>query len=197
MVWDGSGWAGRDPQRSPGPTRQQGAGPSQVEEVLRAPSRLSWEVSRAGARPTSVGNVLQRFACRLVAACCLPCTEREPPLVWFEASPRCGVAAGPLTKSSAIFLVSPLEVLKGGSKVSAGPSLLQAEEAHLSEPFLAGEALQGSDGVCGPAVDALQEVRGLPVARPPELRISWWKAGRGVGTVEETGRHGGSGDAGC
>ncbi|KAK4830182.1 hypothetical protein QYF61_008973 [Mycteria americana] len=60
-------------------------------------------------------------------------------------------------------------VLKGCSKVSLEPSLLQAEQAQLSQPFLIREVLQPSDHFCGPALDPLQQVCVFPVLRTPEL----------------------------
>ena len=47
------------------------------------------------------------------------------------------------------FLVGLLQVLKGCYKVSPQPSLLQAEQPQLSQPFLIGEVLQPSDHLCG------------------------------------------------
>jgi len=49
----------------------------------------------------------------------------------------------PCKKSS--FLVGPFQVLEGCSKVSLDPSLLQAEQPQLSQPFLTVEVFQPSD----------------------------------------------------
>jgi len=43
------------------------------------------------------------------------------------------------------------------------PSLLQAEESHLSQPVLVGEVLQPSDCLYGPPLDLLQQLSVLLV----------------------------------
>ena len=45
------------------------------------------------------------------------------------------VATGPIKKPVPVFLTSPLQVLKGHNEVSPQPSLLQAEQPQLSQPF--------------------------------------------------------------
>jgi len=57
-----------------------------------------------------------------------------------------------------IFLISPLQVLEGCNKVSTEPSLLQAEQPQLSQPFPLGEVLQPSHHFCGPPLDLPQQV---------------------------------------
>lgn len=42
--------------------------------------------------------------------------------------------------------------------VSLEPSLLQAEQPHLSQPVLIGEMLQPSDHPCGPPLDSIQQI---------------------------------------
>jgi len=49
------------------------------------------------------------------------------------------------------------------------PSLLQAEQHQLSQPFLKGELLQPSDQFCGPALDLLQQLHVFPALTAPEL----------------------------
>ena len=51
------------------------------------------------------------------------------------------------------------------------PSLLQAEQPQLSQPFLIGEVLHLSDHFCGPPLDPLQQVHVFPVLRGPELDV--------------------------
>ena len=58
-------------------------------------------------------------------------------------------------KCLSIFLISPLYVLKGHNEVSPEPSLLQAEQLQLSQPFFAGEAFQPSGHFHGPPLDSL------------------------------------------
>ncbi|KAK4831083.1 hypothetical protein QYF61_015281 [Mycteria americana] len=60
-------------------------------------------------------------------------------------------------------------ILKGCNKVSPEPSLLQAEQPQLSQPFLIGDVFHPSDHFCGPPLDPLQQVHVFPVLRAPEL----------------------------
>jgi len=53
--------------------------------------------------------------------------------------------------------------------VSLEPSLLQAEQPQLSQPFLLAEMSQPSDHFCGPLLALLQQVHVSPVLRAPEL----------------------------
>ncbi|KAK4832884.1 hypothetical protein QYF61_026434 [Mycteria americana] len=64
------------------------------------------------------------------------------------------------------FLIS---ILKGCNEVSPEPSLLQAEQPQLSQPFLTGEVFHSSDHFCGPPLDLLQQDHGFPVLRAPEM----------------------------
>jgi len=54
-----------------------------------------------------------------------------------------------LVKKTLIFLLSPLSKLKGHKKVSLKPSLLQAEQPQLSQPFLPAEGFQPLDHCWG------------------------------------------------
>ena len=62
-----------------------------------------------------------------------------------------------------------LQVLEGHYKVSPEPSVLQAEQPQLFQPFLIAEVFHPSDHFCGPPLDPLQQVHGFPVLRTPEL----------------------------
>ena len=68
-----------------------------------------------------------------------------------------------------IFLINPLSVLEGPKKVSLEPSLLQAEQPQLSQPFLIGEVFQPSYHFCGPSLDPLQQLHIFPMLRALEL----------------------------
>ena len=68
-----------------------------------------------------------------------------------------------------ILLISPLYKLRGHNKVSPQPSLLQAEQPKLSQPFLIEEVFQPSDHFHGPPLDLLKQVHVFPVLRAPEL----------------------------
>ncbi|KAK4818643.1 hypothetical protein QYF61_016614 [Mycteria americana] len=100
--------------------------------LLRAPSNLALNVSRDGASTTSLGDLLQGFT-----------------TLTFQTITPCPIATGRAKKPVPIFLISPLEVLKGHDKVSLEPSLLQAEHPQLSQPVFIGEVLQPSDHFCG------------------------------------------------
>ena len=52
--------------------------------------------------------------------------------------------------------VALFQVLEGCYKVSPQPSLLQAEQPQIPQPFLIAEVLQPSDHFCGPPLDLFQ-----------------------------------------
>ena len=86
----------------------------------------------------------------------------------FKAITPCPTTTCPRKKSLSSFLVRPLQLLKGCSKVSPQPSLLLAEQ-----PFRIGEVLQPSDHLCGPPLDPLQQVHVFLVLRAPELEAGF------------------------
>jgi len=57
------------------------------------------------------------------------------------------------------------------------PSLLQAEQALISQPFLTGEVFHPVDHFCGPPLDLLQEVHVFPVLRVPGWVSPEWSRG--------------------
>lgn len=65
--------------------------------------------------------------------------------------------------------MGPLWVLEGCSKVSVEPSLLQAEEAQLSQPLFIGEVLQPFECLDGSLLDSVQQVHILLMEGAPEL----------------------------
>ena len=81
----------------------------------------------------------------------------------------CPITTCPCKKSLSSSLLGPLQVLKDCSKVSQEPSLLQAEQPQLPQPFLIGDMFHPSDNFCGPALDLFQQVHVCPVLRAPEL----------------------------
>lgn len=110
---------------------------------------------------------------------CLACVGCESPLCRFKGVAPCPVAPGPTEKRARVFLISPLEVLKGRTKVWPEPSLLGAEHRRRSQPVLIGEAFGASDdGVCGPGVERLGQVRVVLAPRPAELMAIWCEGGR-------------------
>ncbi|KAK4827142.1 LOW QUALITY PROTEIN: hypothetical protein QYF61_014736 [Mycteria americana] len=64
---------------------------------------------------------------------------------------------------------SPLQVLEGCYKVSPELSLLQAEQAQLSQPVFIEEVLQPSDHLHGPPLDLLPQVHVLLTLGAPDL----------------------------
>ena len=68
-----------------------------------------------------------------------------------------------------LLLISSLQVLKGCSEVSLEPSLLQAKQAQIPQPFFTGEVLQPSDHLCGHPLDLLQQLCILPALGAPDL----------------------------
>ncbi|KAK4827689.1 hypothetical protein QYF61_020823 [Mycteria americana] len=83
----------------------------------------------------------------------------------------------PCTKSLSSFLAGPLQVLEGCYKVSPELSLLQAEQAQLSQPVFIGEVLQPSDHLHGPPLDLLPQVQVLLLLGAPDLNavLQGWR----------------------
>ncbi|KAM9644853.1 uncharacterized protein ACIBXB_013062 [Morphnus guianensis] len=102
----------------------------------------------------------------------LPYVQSKSTLFQFKPVTPYPVTTGPGKKSVSIFLISPFYILKGCSKVSLEPSLLQAEQPQLSQPVLTGEVFHPSDHFCGPPLDPLQEAHVFPVLRTPELEAA-------------------------
>ena len=91
-------------------------------------------------------------------------TSSKPTLFPFGSILPCPVLACPCPKSLFSFLVGCRQVLEGHSSVEPKPKcLLPAEQAQLSQPFLAGEVLQRSLNLGVPRPHLLQPVRVLAV----------------------------------
>ena len=65
----------------------------------------------------------------------------------FETISPCPIPSYPL-QSVPYFLTAPFQVLKGRSQVTLKPSLLQAEQPHLSQPVLIGKVFHPLDHFC-------------------------------------------------
>jgi len=63
-------------------------------------------------------------------------------LFYFKAIPLCPIIIYPCKKSVSLLLISSLQVLGSRNEISPEPSLLQAEQNQLPQPFLIGEVLQ-------------------------------------------------------
>ncbi|KAK4826030.1 hypothetical protein QYF61_003851 [Mycteria americana] len=124
--------------------------------LLRAPSNLTLNVSRDGASTTSLANLLQCFTTLIVKTFFLISSLNLPS---FSSKPL------PLV----LLQQALLKILKGPNKVSPEPSLLQAEQPQLSQPFFIGEMFHPLDHLCGPPLDPIQQVCVFPVLRAPEL----------------------------
>ncbi|KAK4810366.1 hypothetical protein QYF61_019285 [Mycteria americana] len=121
--------------------------------LLGALSSLSLNVSRDGAPTTSRGNLFQCFTTLIVKKFFLISTLNLPS---FSLKPL------PL-------VLSQQALLKSCNKVSTEPSLLQAEQPQLSQPFFIGEVFHPSGHLRGPPLDPLQQICVFPVLRTPEL----------------------------
>ena len=86
-----------------------------------------------------------------------------------EAISLCSVTTDSAKESIHFFSVAPFQILKGHYQVTSELSLLQAEQLHLSQPFLIGELFHPLDHFCGPPLDMLQQVRVSPVLLTPHL----------------------------
>jgi len=71
----------------------------------------------------------------------LPCIQSKSTLFQFKTIVLCPITTGLHKKYLSVFHISPLDILKGCNKVSPEPSLLQAEQAQLSQNFFTGESL--------------------------------------------------------
>ncbi|KAK4817094.1 hypothetical protein QYF61_027925 [Mycteria americana] len=93
----------------------------------------------------------------------------ESTIFYFKTITPCLITTDPTKNSVPFFLISPLQVLKGRNKVSPEPSLLQAKQPQVSQPFLMGEVFHPSDYFCSLPLDPLQQVHVFPVLGTPEL----------------------------
>ena len=71
----------------------------------------------------------------------LPHVQTELPLLQFVPVAPCPVAGHHWKESGPILLTPTLQIFRSISKVPSQPSLLQAEQAQLPQPFLIGEML--------------------------------------------------------
>jgi len=85
-----------------------------------------------------------------------------------KAITPCPITTRPCKKSLSSVLAGPPQVLYGCYKISSEPSLLQAEQPQLFQPFLIGEIFQPSD-LSGLPLDLLQQVHVFPVLRALQL----------------------------
>jgi len=99
-----------------------------------------WNVSRDGASTASLGNLCQ---------CPITLTVKSFFLISSRNLPSFSLNPLLLVLPQQGLLKSPLYVLQGRNKISSEPSLFQAEQSQLCQPFLIGEVIQPSDHFCG------------------------------------------------
>ncbi|KAK4816215.1 hypothetical protein QYF61_013453, partial [Mycteria americana] len=100
--------------------------------LLKALSNLNFNTSNDGAPTASLGNLSHCLTTRVLKKFFRMSSLNLPS---FTLKPL------PLVLSLQAPIESPLCILKGCNKVSLEPSLLQAEQPQLSQPFFTGESL--------------------------------------------------------
>ena len=83
------------------------------------------------------------------------CSDGISVLEFVPVAP-CPVAGHHWKESGPILLTPTLKIYMGIYKVPSQPSLLQAEQAQLPQPFLTGEMLQSPHHPCSTPLDSLQ-----------------------------------------
>ena len=86
----------------------------------------------------------------------LPHVQLELPVLQFVPIAPCPVAGHRWKESGPILLTPTLEIFISIYKVPSQPSLLQAKQAQLPQPFLIGEMLQSPHRPHSPPLDSLQ-----------------------------------------
>jgi len=143
------GWKGPLWVTQPNPLPKQG----HPEQSAQHRGQGGWNISREGDSPTLWAAWARAPSPQREEV--LPRLQLELPLPQFVPVAPCPVA-GHHCKESGPILLTPLQILIGISKVPSQPSLLQAEQAQLPQPLLAGEMLQSPPHPPSPALDSLQ-----------------------------------------
>ena len=86
----------------------------------------------------------------------LPHIQTELPLLQFVPIAPCPVAGHHWKESGPILLTPTLKIPISIYEVPSQPSLLQAEQAQLPQPFVVGEMLQSPHHPHSPPLDSLQ-----------------------------------------
>ena len=110
----------------------------QLHQVLRALSSLTLSVSSDGTLTTSLGNLCQCLT-TLIVKSFFPYIQPEVPLFYPNCFPLSYHHRLCLRVCPLLSYKPPLQIMKGCSQVSPEPSILQAEQPHLSQPILIGE----------------------------------------------------------
>lgn len=119
-----------------------------ISNFFRSPSDLTGNVPRDVASATTLGHLFQCFTTLIVKSFFL-ITYTNLPCFSLKLLPL-GLLLQVLLKSfTPFFIKESLKYCK--YKVSLEPSLFQAEQCQLSQPFLIVKVLQISDHFCGPS----------------------------------------------
>ena len=142
---------GRDLCGSPGPTSCR----SRVTQsrLHRTASRRVLNISRHGDSTASLGSL---FLSHPHSKEGFPRVQTELPVLQFVPVAPCPVTGHHWKESGPVLLTPTLQIFTGISKVPSQPSLLQAEQAQLPQPFLVGEMLQSPHHPRSPPLDSLQ-----------------------------------------
>jgi len=122
--------------------------------LSRAPSNMTLNVSRDGALTASLGSLCQCLTILWVKNF-FPTSNLN--FSYFSLKPFS------LVLSLSNHVKSSLQVLGCFNEFSSEPSLLQAKQAQLPQPFFTGEMLLTPDHLPGPPLDQLQQLHILPV----------------------------------
>ena len=116
--------------------------------LLRAPSNLVLNTAREGPATASVAYLGQGLTTLRVKNFFFIFSLTSPS---FSLKPLHPLSYHSMPVQEVPLQLSrrPLQELKGCSKVSPQPSLLQAEQPQLSQPFLTAEGFHCSDHCCG------------------------------------------------
>ena len=161
---------GRDLWRSPGPTSCSSW--ATYNKLPRTMSRCFFRISKEGNSKASLGKPCQCLVTLPVKA--FPDVQGEPPVFQFVP-----IASGPLTephcKEPGSVLFAPyFQVFIYMNMIPPTPSLLQAEQSQLSQPFLIGELLQSLNHACGSLWDSLQYAHISLLLGSPEMVTRLW-----------------------
>ena len=141
---NGLSWKGRQHSSKP---PAMGRDSSPQIKLPRAPSNLASNTSGDGASTASLDSLCQCLN-TLIVKDLFPISNLNLPLFSLGPSPLV-LSPLPLMESLSSSPAGPLQVLGGHNGVSMGPSLLQTEQAQLSQPLFRGEMLQPSENPCG------------------------------------------------
>ena len=134
----------------------------------RASSKWALNSSRDGVFTTSLSSLCQGLAEFP------PNISTKFPLSQFRAIPSRPMTIKPCKNSLSFLLISTPLSIEDYNKVALEPSLLQAEQGQLPQPFFIGEVLQLSDHLHVPPLDKPQHFYILLLLGPPGLYAGYF-----------------------